>query len=281
MSVEKTEQLASSAGLPLPPEYTESLGYVQRVLNVLEMLASDPAPVDEIAKSLNVHKRTTQRLLHEMMAAGFVQQLLHEPLLYDLTPKIITIAGVYRERLSLIDISRPYVLRLRDLTGEYVHLDIPVEGKVVGLLSARSKYHLKADHPAGKPGPMHASAVGKALMAYLPTQFELACRLGLERYTANTLTTPAALASYLAQVRQQMYAVDDEEIELGQRCIAAPVWDDTGQVIAALGISGPTQRIHAETSPHLAHLIMTAAQELSRDLGYSKSQEFVSDVEIK
>jgi DNA-binding IclR family transcriptional regulator len=251
----------------------ESVSYVYRALLVLELLAAGPAGPEDIAARLGVHKRTAQRLLDTMLAAGFVRLEHKESRRYDLTSKIIAIAGVWRNRLSLFEISKPYVQKLRDLTTEFSHVALPMDGQVVELLHARSPHHIRAELHPGRPGPMHASAVGKALAAHLPTEFEAACRIGFERYTRNTLVSRAALADQLRKVRRQGYAVDDEEIELGQRCVAAPIWDDTCQVVAALGIAGPAQRIDEVTIPTLAGHVVALAQELSQALGYKLAVE--------
>lgn len=256
---------------PIADSGAETTSYIYRALQVLEILAGRDATPDEVAKALDVHKRTAQRLLDTMVAAGFVQPLVNDTRRYDLTAKILTIAGVLRDRLDLVSIGLPYVRKLRDTTTEFAHLGVPVGHQMVSLVHALSSRILKAGPISGQPGPLHASAIGKALLAFLPEHLDAVCQGGLERYTARTLVTRETLVAHLAQVRAQGYALDDEEIEPGLRCVAAPVRDDTGRVIAALGISGPTIRIHATTIPDLASQVMDIAEEFSQALGYAPS----------
>jgi IclR family acetate operon transcriptional repressor len=119
--------------------------------------------------------------------------------------------------------------------------------------------------------------VGKALLAYLPEPEleELVRRQGLRAYTSRTITTLVELKRELAQVREQGYAVDNEEFEEGLKCVGAPVRDYSGRVVASISIAGPAFRLTEERIPVLAQSVMEVARELSRELGY-RAEEVVS-----
>ncbi|MBI3944191.1 MAG: IclR family transcriptional regulator [Chloroflexi bacterium] len=263
-----------SSGLKLIPEGAEEsntpVSYIYRAFKVLEILAVTEATPEQIAKKLYVHKRTAQRLLDTMVAAGFVTPDRDDSQRYTLTMKVIAIAGSFYNRNSLIRIAHPYVSQLRDLTSESVNFAVPDHGRHMVLIHERSPYLLKGGPDIGSPGPMHASSLGKTLLAYLPQEFEAACRTDLKRFTSNTIISHTELAAHLSQVRVQGYAIDNEEQEIGLRCIGAPVWDHTGKVVASISITGPTQRIIPEKIPHLTSQLLATAQELSQALGYDE-----------
>lgn len=121
----------------------------------------------------------------------------------------------------------------------------------------------------GKRSPAHASALGKLLMAYLPNAEVdgIIAQHGLPRFTAHTITTPEALREALHQIRQQGFAPDEEEIELGLRCLAAPITDHSGRPSAALGISAPASRMDAARRAALLPRVKAAALQVSRMLG--------------
>lgn len=246
------------------------VSYIYRALKVLEILAVSEATSEQVAKALEVHKRTAQRLIETMIAAGFVIPDRTNSQRYTLTTKIIAIGGLFHSRNSLFRIAYPYVCRLRDLTSESVNFAIPAHGKHIVIIHERGLHVLRGGPEVGSPGPAHASSLGKSLLAFLPEEFEAVCRIGLKRFTPHTIVSREELSVHLCQVRAQGYAVDNEEQEVGLRCVGAPVWDYSGQVVAAISVAGPSQRINSETIPHLANHVVAIAQELSHDLGYNE-----------
>ncbi|MCX7854911.1 MAG: IclR family transcriptional regulator, partial [Anaerolineae bacterium] len=122
----------------------------------------------------------------------------------------------------------------------------------------------------GQREPLHCTAVGKALVAFLPDAEREAVlrRLDFRRYTSQTITDLDLFRAHCQQIRAQGYAVDDEELYPGVRCIAAPIRGYDGSVLASLGISGPATRLQSETIPRLGRVVMKYAQEVSRRLGY-------------
>jgi DNA-binding IclR family transcriptional regulator len=121
----------------------------------------------------------------------------------------------------------------------------------------------------GSRAPAHCTSVGKALLAFQPAELvQQVIDNGLKRYTEHTITEPAALLTELALVRQKGYALDDEEIEVGLRCVAAPIRDHTGQVTAAISVAAPVQRMSKKQVQQTIPSVVAAAETISRRLGY-------------
>ena len=124
----------------------------------------------------------------------------------------------------------------------------------------------------GSRAPAHCTSVGKALLAYQPPEIvKQVLDLGLKRYTANTISDPQKLMDELAQIRTRGYAIDDEEIEAGLRCVAAPIRDHSGQVVAAISVAAPVQRMTKKTVQATIPSVQASAESISRRLGYLPS----------
>ncbi len=243
-------------------------GYVYRALAALEQLAVASRTPDELAVALRVHRRTSVRLLEVMSREQYVERDSEDSQRFALTAKIVSIAGTLLMRLDIVRIGYPYVKSLRDRTSEASHLALPSNGMAVQMIQETSFHRLAVKPRVGEQTPLHCSAVGKVLAAYLPYEAEAAIRIGLHRYTERTIVSIAAFHNQLAVVRARGYAVDDQEMEPGTCCVAAPVKNGLGEVVAALGISGPTLRMTRQTLPGLATIVMEEAVRLSRTMGY-------------
>jgi IclR family acetate operon transcriptional repressor len=203
-----------------------------------------------------------------MTLAGFVQRDAHDSQRFALTTKIVTVAGALMLRLDIVKIGYPYVTSLRDRTKEASHLALPSQGTAVQVIQETSFHRLSVKPRVGEQTPMHSSAVGKALAAYLPEEAKAAIRMGLPRFTERTITSRQAFHRELDAVRKRGYAVDDEEMDLGTRCVAAPVRDGLGQVVASIGVSGPSVRMTPQALPKIATMVNDEAVRLSKALGY-------------
>lgn len=241
---------------------------VERVLKAIELLAARPATPDELADALDVHRRTVTRMLGTMESAGYVQRDPTIPQLYHLSFRIVTLAGMLLHRNDVVRIARPRVARLRDRTGEAAHLSVPAKRKVVHVIHEHSTNRLMVKAEAGDEALLHCSAVGKTLLAFRPDLLAQLAGTTLVRLTEKTITSSARLEQHLQETRERGYAVDDEEIEIGTRCVAAPVRDYAGEVIAALGISGPALRITPDRVEELAVMVREEADAVSALLGF-------------
>ncbi|WP_167915886.1 IclR family transcriptional regulator [Thermococcus sp. LS2] len=246
---------------------------VRRVMEILTAFDFNQPELGltELSKKVKLPKSTLYRYLETLKEGGFISQD-PETGKYRLGIKIFELGSIVQNTLDLRKIAHPYLKKLAEETGETVHLCILDEERGVGVYvdkienpSARVRYS-----QLGKTIPLHVGGVGKALMAYLPREKvdEIIRKYGLPKFTKNTITDPEELKKHLQKVKEQGYSVDNEEVELGLRCVAAPIRDSTGKVIASISISGPSARINEKTIPQLAELVKETALKISYELGF-------------
>jgi DNA-binding IclR family transcriptional regulator len=244
-------------------------GHVTRTLRTLELLAERSMPTDALAEQLGVHRKTVARMLEAMRQQDWVRQDPTDPSRYRLTVKILTVAGSVVDRMDLVQVGLRYISSLRDATGESSHLSIPADGYAVHIAEEASRQPLAVASRLGERVPLHASAVGKALAAFLPHELDLAIARGLPQLTENTITDPAELQNALALVRKKGFAVDVSEISYNTCCIAAPIFDQSGHAIAAIGVSGPASRVTRDRVEDIGRTVTDHAQSISAELGYT------------
>jgi DNA-binding IclR family transcriptional regulator len=245
---------------------------VGRALRLIERLADDPSGrrLADLAVESELAPSTTHRALQTLAKAGFVSQ---DPGtgLYRLTGKLLEIASRGVGGRSLRDEAAPCLQRLRELTGESSHLAVREGNSVLTIEVVLSEERNMVTSCVGEREALYCTAVGKVLLAFMPEEQLENSILNLEmpRLTDNTICTAAALRNDMTLVRKRGYALDWEENETGIRCIAAPVRDMTGDVIASVGITGPAIRITDDKLGELAAHVMRIAGELSTAIGYS------------
>jgi IclR family acetate operon transcriptional repressor len=244
---------------------------LSRGVTILRLLAAQPAGmgVTELAEKLDVDPSTAYRLLSTLELHGFASQDADSKK-YFLGYGVLEIASGVLGRLSVAQISQPHLLAVAASTGENAHLAVRDRQSAVFIASESGTGMLRVETTLGKAEPLHCTAVGKALIADY-TRAQLAELFGeepLHRYSAHTLTTIDDLETELVRVRRLGYAFDDEELHPGVRCIAAPVRDRAGSIVAAFGISAPTVHLTRESTAQIAEQICGAASAISATLGY-------------
>jgi DNA-binding IclR family transcriptional regulator len=243
---------------------------VDRVLDILEAFEwlGPQLGVSELSRALNLKKATTHRLLASLRRRDIVAQ---DPATkrYHLGMRLWQLGMLALNQVDWIDRARPYLRQLRDETGETTHLAILDEGQVLYIDKVESEHSLRMPSQVGRRLPAHCTGVGKALLAYLtPAELaEVIDRHGLPSFTPATITERHLLVSELASVRERGYAVDDEEIEPGLRCIGAAIRGHSGEVTAAISIAGPSSRVRREDLDRYADRVVTAARQVSSALG--------------
>ena len=244
---------------------------LDRAVAILQLLAdtSHELGAAEIAERLALHKSTIHRLLMVLEHHGFIRKNADTGKC-ALGLKLFELGSRAAKGLSLREHAQPFLARLVRETGETAHIGVLDEGDMMSVASVEGPRTLRMPSTVGRRTPAHCSAVGKAVLAFLPqsTLDELIARRPLIALTAKTLATTGALAAELRRIRVRGYAIDDEEIEKGLRCVAAPVRDFTGQVVGALSVAGPTFRITKKKVPALAGSVLAVAGDLSVELGY-------------
>lgn len=241
-----------------------------RGLQILDLIASSDRAmsITEISKLLNLDKSSVSRSVKTLVNYDYVQPDLHSRG-YVLGRRIRQISWHYLNRIPVREKAKPYLYRLVAQTGECAHTAVYSEGRALMIDDVEAEASLRVVGGIGRLIPLHCTAVGKALLAFS----DLPLPPFLEAETARTITDHNALTIHLEQIRMRGVALDDEEHQEGVRCLAAPVYDYMGTVIAAIGISGPTVRVTDDRLPELFQRVKEAAQELSADLCHAARAE--------
>lgn len=245
----------------------------ERIFQVLEMLAENgEMGLMEISAALNLHKSTVHRLLMSLIYMGYAKQD-EVTQKYKLSYKLVSMAGKILERTDILQIARPYMEYLSNVSGETVHL-VQREGnnilyiyKIEGRVGTiRMVSHVGMIHP------MYCSGVGKAIMATLPEKEvkQIWNESVIEKKTDKTITDINEMLRTLAEIKKNGYALDDEENEEGVRCIAACLHGYGNEVKYAFSISGPVSRMTKERVEELAVDVKKVQEELSKELGFYK-----------
>lgn len=245
-----------------------------RGLTILSLLAEteEPMGVTEIAQALGVDKSSAFHLLSTLANRGFVEQDARDRR-YKLGLRIVELSRRALDRIELRAVAKPTLKLLQQRTGEAAHLAIMADRSVVYIDAVDSGANLNVNTEIGRRAPAHCTAIGKSLIAWLPSE-ELEKFVGespLVRYTPRTITTLRELIPHLETVRERGYAVDDEEFDPGVRCVAAAARDYRGKVVASVGISGPAIRVTLERIPEIGTTVLEAAREISRLLGHEEA----------
>jgi IclR family KDG regulon transcriptional repressor len=250
---------------------SKKIGSVQRAIDILNLFKSQSPELGttEIARTLGLHKSTTASLVYTLEANGFLSQ---NPTTrkYHLGFKVVERAFAMLDQIEVRQIAYPHLQALRNEWNETVNLAVLDGSEVVFVERMLGTKALGMRSEIGRRSPAHSTAVGKALFACLPNAQieELVKRCGLPAMTHKTITDLGLLLADLEQVREQGYALDDEENEIGGRCVAVPIFDHTGQAIAAVSISAPTARLPLSDVPQAGAMVVKTAKAISRELGY-------------
>jgi DNA-binding IclR family transcriptional regulator len=222
----------------------------------------------EIVARVGLPKSTTHRLLATLIQVGFVEQRGNGT--YALGIGLFEVGSLAYANLSLRSIAQSYIRSLTEEIKETVHMGVLDGFEVVSIEEASSPHLLRAEVYVGKRAPLHCTAVGKAILAFADEPGWLARyrRRPLERFTAATIRDHGVLEAELDKIRRQGFAVDDQEHEVGVRCVGAPIRDASGNVVGSLSISGPSARITPETLPSLSQRLLEVTAEISATLGY-------------
>jgi IclR family KDG regulon transcriptional repressor len=251
------------------PQRDLTVRVLERALAILDFFRDHPvAGVTEIARALQLHKSTVHRLLASLERAGYVVQ---DPQTeqYRLGLKVLDLAQSLLPYLNVQAQAEPVMQRLMAETGETVHLGVLIDFEAVCLESVVSPRPVAITRMAGKRTKAHVSSMGKVLLAFQePDVIERFLDVkGLPQLTPRTITDPDVFRQHLAVVRRQGYALNDEEEEIGIRCVAAPVFNHRGHVVAALSVAAPSPRLEGARLAEIVQQTMRAAQEVSRALG--------------
>ena len=228
-----------------PAESRGGIQVIERMMKLLDVLSYHPDPVSlkQLALETGLHPSTAHRILAAMAASGFVERA--DPGTYRLGIRLLELGNVVKSRISIGKAAMPLMERLHREIGESVNLGVRQGDEIVYVERTTSgRSSIRVVHLVGARAPLHVTAVGKLYLAEDGPQKlrEYARRTGLPGFTPTSLTTVAALERDVDRARRHGVAFDNEEIEIGLRCVAAPVRDDTGELVAGLSVSAPAER---------------------------------------
>ena len=246
---------------------TPSIQVLSRAFALLDVLAAqqDPVPLKDLSERTGLHPSTAHRILNDLAAGRLVDR--PEAGSYRLGMRLLELGNLVKARLDVRDAALAPMRELHKLTHQPVNLSVRQGDEIVYIERAYSERSgMQVVRAIGGRAPLHLTSVGKLFLAYDDPQRvrAYATRTGLTGHTRNSLTDLTALERELAQVRRLAMARDDEELELGVRCMAAGIFDDQGKLVAGLSVSAPADRLEESW---LERVKSTAAQ-ISTALGY-------------
>lgn len=250
---------------------------LNRALSLLEDVAghAEGVTLGDLAQRADLAPSTAHRLLKSLEARRFVTQDAARGLWFTGVKAFSVGAGFLRNR-DVVGIARPFMHRAMEESGESVNLAIQDGTETIYLSQVESRQMMRALAPPGGRAPLHASGVGKAILSGLGPDAAGAQvqALSFVKFTAMTIRNGVALLDDIAQARKRGYAIDDEEHAVGLRCVAAPVFNEFGEPVAALSISGPQARIPDDRLPALGDLIRRIATDVTGAIGGTSPSGF-------
>jgi DNA-binding IclR family transcriptional regulator len=247
------------------------VGVVGKVLRILEALDASPSglQLQDISHQTNVNKSTAYRFVAHLESEGYLFR--DDAGAYIVGPKLARLGAGVAYHATLRKVSRPVLTLLSKETAETANLAVLDGHDVLYLEVLESSHSFRMASQPGMHRPPNCTALGKVLLAFLPSEQreEILPLLTFERTTSRSISNLGRFRKELARVAQQGYAMDDQETELGARCVAAPILDESGKVAAAISVCGPTTRMSRDRIQAFALATKKAARAISSRLGHS------------
>ena len=254
----------------MPPPKNEQknpIQVIERMTRLLEVLAQHPEPLGlkQISQYTKLHPSTAHRILAAMSADRLVDRV--EPGSYRLGMRLLELGNLVKSRISVRELSLPMMRELHAQTGETVNLSVRHDDEIVYVERTSSgRSAMRVVHVIGTRAALHVTAAGKLFL--LEEGFarlrDYAKRTGLAPHTKNTISSITLLERDLERIQRQGWATDNEEAEIGVRCVAAGIRDDLGNLIAALSLSTPADRMKVQWGP----LVKETADRISGTIGH-------------
>lgn len=265
---------------------TEQRNPVKSLVKALEILklyrpGKSEWSVGEMVEELGYHKSSVQRLVTTLEAHGFLERPRPPRSRFVLGPITLMLGNVASQGIDLRSVARPHLQNLVDATGETAHLCVVDQSQCYYLDKIDSGKAVRIATYVGQRLPLHCSAVGKTLMSGMAAEEvdRVIAECGLPRFTDTTITDRQRLMEELDRIRKTGCAHDNEEYEVGLRCVAAPVVDSLGRVVAAISVAGPVQRFTTYELDRFTAFVKEAAARVSERLGYVRCDAEVDHTE--
>ena len=244
---------------------------LDRAFSLLDALAGADRPqsLRQLSGAADLHKSTTHRLLLILERYGFVERAV-TPGEYRLGSKLLQLGMRFAAGLDVRERAQPFLSKLVEETGETAHVGVLRQGQAISIAHCEARHTLRIAASVGRAWPAYCSALGKAILAFLP-DLELEDVLANTEYrafTRKTITSARSLRLALRTIRKTGLAIDDGEYEDGLMCIGAPIFDSMGRVIASLAIEGPMSRLGKSRMASLTESVARAAADVSASMGF-------------
>ena len=248
---------------------------LRKALGILEVMVdlTTPSKLQDIALKTDMSPSTVLRFLNTFIDFGYVKQD-PDTSLYYLTLKLADLGNRNRMNYPFQSSFRKYIKEIAEKFNESSSLCIEDDMQVVYIATEDGPSHmLQTLSRIGRIAPMHSTGVGKLFLTqYSDNRLaELASKRGLPKLTDKTITTLAELKKELNTIKKQGYALDDEECEIGVKCIAVPIKDYSGNIVAAMSLSAPTTRLSKRRIKEIAAFLLEKSKEASDELGYTQA----------
>ena len=252
------------------PEPKARLSSVVTAIGLLKAFSESDIEIgiSRLAKTLGIAKSTAHRLAITLLSEGLLEQN-PENGRYRLGIGLFRLGSLVRQRMDVSAEARPHLFDLRETTGETVHLALLDGTQIMYVYNLESAHAIRMRSDVGVCKPAFCTAEGLAMLAFQPTTLvDSVISEGLKARTPKTRTDPHELRAALEEVRVRGYAVEDELSEEGMRAVAAPVRNSAGDVVAAIGVAGPTQRLSDAVLADVVPKVVHAASTISARIGY-------------
>ncbi|MDV6251854.1 DNA-binding transcriptional regulator KdgR [Vibrio sp. EA2] len=248
----------------------EAVSSVLKVFHILQALGEQKSiGVSDLSQRLMMSKATTYRFLQTMKSLGYVSQEGEDDK-YSLTLKLFELGSKSLEYVDLIELADREMRHISQQTNEALHLGALDDNAIIYIHKIDSGYNLRMQSRIGRRNPLYSTAIGKVLLSECDESFirDVLSDVEFVKHTEKTLENTEQVLEELAKVRAQHFAEDNEEQEPGLRCIAAPVYNRFGQIIAGLSISFPVIRFEEERMEEYVGLLHQAGKNISEQLGF-------------
>jgi len=250
------------------------VGVISKVLRILEVIQAAPSGLGlkAISDSTGIHKSTAHRFLKHLQRENYL--IGTEAGAYLIGPRLWQLTAHVNHRATLHAVARPILWDLWRSTQETVNLAVLDQGSVLYTDVIESPHEFRLVTKVGARRPLHATALGKTLVAFLPAEQKktILSAMSFQPLTPKSIMNLLQFRQELDKIRSQGYAIDDEEAVLGARCVSAPVLDAEGNAAAAISVAGPVTRVSPGQVPALAEAVTSAARAISEEMGFSSTE---------
>ena len=257
---------------PETPSQRDSyaVAVLDKTLDLLECLADGKGwSVAHLSESTGMTKTSVYRIITTLQRRGYLSKDASRPD-FIAGPALLAFARLLLANTALTALSRPILQRLHEELGETINLAILDRNRIVYVDMVESSHGLRMAAQPGTSGPVYCTALGKAMLSSLPTDEARTILTSVERrtYTPHTKTGVAEVLEELQVVKAKGYAVDNEENEIGARCVGVAISDSEGLPVAAVSASGPAWRLPEDKVERIGRLLMSAARQIEHECGY-------------